>query len=511
MKSRFPGPGRRAGEFLWLLTAAVLIAPAGHAAAAVHPPEIEALVDQARSVPPELGAEALIRLAESDKVADRAWKIGLLEEAFQQGTLAQLRWKRVAVEFGRDPAAAFLNKAYAQNLDANSLQCRVVLAMLPLDRKKAKELFLDVPPPRLESLSCSDRLVHDVSLYYVTLAQVANTAFSPKEIAEDEPLRMVQRFLVGVTSPVQIGPVAQMLSNLKLKSEQREALMMSFAGMLKDIAGDPRSFAAVTANRSETGPQILKLAASARDQQIGTYPLLEAYRAFLVRNMSGVKCEEPALPAGTFGFAQSQPPPEDAVTFFNANLRAQNYPPGAEIKAISADEVQPDKVEPVRTDPSICSSSSCQQLSANYRTLIVNSAGFPVRPEEKENAEWRTRLKAFLASIAAWKDEDSNPSAYFRQKCALYSNLLNLVPKGSDRDDLMRSMLAFLTRNPYQREHRVEWFLPVYALIGRIFIDPVGLSQAMKELRGSDDPVIALFANLEQVAPRPPEAIVSLL
>ena len=53
--------------------------------------------------------------------------------------------------------------------------------------------------------------------------------------------------------------------------------------------------------------------------------------------------------------------------------------------------------------------------------------------------------------------------------------------------------------------------MPVSALIGRVALDPAGAGRVAEELRQADDPTIALYANLERVAPRTPDRILPLL
>ncbi len=96
-------------------------------------------------------------------------------------------------------------------------------------------------------------------------------------------------------------------------------------------------------------------------------------------------------------------------------------------------------------------------------------------------------------------------------KSAAYSDLLNLVFDGPDRELVLRAMLDYLKQNRFQRENRMEWFLPVNALIGRVALDPAGTGRVAEELRQVDDPTIALYANLETVAPRTPDRILPLL
>jgi hypothetical protein len=96
-------------------------------------------------------------------------------------------------------------------------------------------------------------------------------------------------------------------------------------------------------------------------------------------------------------------------------------------------------------------------------------------------------------------------------KSAAYTDLLNLVFNGPDRELVLRSMLDYLKQNRFQQESRIEWFLPVNALIGRMAMDSAGMGRLTDELGKVDDPTIALYANLERVAPRTPDRILPLL
>lgn len=53
----------------------LLLAPVLLPAAAERPGEIRTLVDAAPAAPPELAADILIRIAESGRVTDPAWKL----------------------------------------------------------------------------------------------------------------------------------------------------------------------------------------------------------------------------------------------------------------------------------------------------------------------------------------------------------------------------------------------------------------------------------------------------
>ena len=131
---------------------ALALLAASAAGAAQYPPEIDALVQRARSAPAEFAADVLIRLAASTRVTDKAARRELLEEAYTRAQGAQQRWKRVAaLAPPRGTPADLLSRAYAQDVDGGSLSCRVVRAMLDLDPARARRLFEDLPRPAAPS------------------------------------------------------------------------------------------------------------------------------------------------------------------------------------------------------------------------------------------------------------------------------------------------------------------------------------------------------------------------
>lgn len=474
--------------------------------AAKRPVEIEALVDRARGAPAEFAADALLRIAASGKIADEAWKSELLEEAFRRAAGAQQPVKRRAAgETLRGAPVDFLNRAFAQDLDALSLQCRAVRAMLLLDPAKARQWFTQIPRPRAPRVSCEDALTYDVSAYYETLGAVAGRGFTPAEIAEDEPFNLIEGCLRGLSSPVEVGPIARLLATLKLKRPQREALAAGFSASLKDLSGDDRSFYAAVGRNGRAGTHIAALAKLAP----APVALIEAYRAFLVRHLSGERCadsDEAPRPAVSFGLSLPAPVESGPAQYFNDSLRVDPIPP------ISRDEVQPAKVEGAAGGLRTCESPECKLLATRYMGLILSPEGRPFTSAEKSSEEWKARLKEYLSGLADWKqDSGGDAPAYFHQKCAFYSDLFNVVPNGPDRELVVRHFLDFLSRTSFQRDSRVEWFLPVNSLIGRVFLEPASMQELVRDLRNFSDPVIALYAELEAFAPRAPGSALSVM
>jgi hypothetical protein len=91
----------------------------------------------------------------------------------------------------------------------------------------------------------------------------------------------------------------------------------------------------------------------------------------------------------------------------------------------------------------------------------------------------------------------------------VYNNLYAMSP-GASRESVLRSWLSYLKQSRATVSDRAQWFVPVNALIGRVALDP-GNTKLAEILRQQDDPVIALYVQLEPLAPRGPEKVLPLL
>ncbi len=119
------------------------------------PTEIEALIEDARIAPGEFAADALLRIVESGRVTDRDWRRDLSEEAFRLAANAQQQMRRTYLAGSNvDTRTGYLSMAFDLKLDALSLRCRAVRAMLGVDKQKARELFSEIPKPEPPPVTC---------------------------------------------------------------------------------------------------------------------------------------------------------------------------------------------------------------------------------------------------------------------------------------------------------------------------------------------------------------------
>jgi hypothetical protein len=470
------------------------------------PADITALVDSARGVPPEFTADALIRIAAVNRV-EKPRKIELLEEAFRSASGAHDRMKLRPFQTKFSGPAGFLEKAAKQDLDTLSLQLRTVEAMLPLDPVKARDLFASIAEPELPRLDCKTSMVPDVSRYYEVLGRLADETYSPKQIAAEEPFKLLMRYLT-VNSAAQAGPAASTLAKVKLRSAQFRALLGQYMAGLKAVEGDDRTF---TFWRG-AGVNIGELAGAAAKYNISPVPLLEAYRAYLVRHLSGARCADntqlgvKVVLESFAGQLEKAEAPLSPSGYFNDTLRSGLVP------AITRDEETPRKSEGEAEGLKECTSVECVEIGKQYRMLVLKSNSIPYIPAEKAEAEWQNRLREYLTALTNWQqDTGTGDAEHFRTKSGVYTELLAVVPSGANRDAVLRSTLQYLEQTRSSVARPAEWFLPVNLLIARVALDPQSLSAFGADLRTSRDAVIALYANLERLAPRTPDRIMPLL
>jgi hypothetical protein len=453
---------------------------------------IDSVVDLARGAPAELASDALIRVASLDQLPKNR-RIELLDQAFQSAAASLVPYKkRLALTRNQGPSG-FLDHANALDLDALSLRLRAVEALLPLDPQRARARFEEIPPLDLPDLTCDDFMAYDLSRYYRVLAAVAAQTFKLKEVREEEQLKFLARHL-NINYPAQVAPAAQMLAgNLPVPDSAFQSFVTTFAGTLNHIGGDDRSF---TDAARETGSAISALAQASARRGLAPVVVLGAYREFLVNHLTAARCEELD---GTGSSA-------DPADYFNLHLRT------AAVGAIDDSERTASKREGKPKGLASCDSNECQDIRAQYQSLIIKGNGQAYQESERQSLDWQIRVRDFLSALASWNESSGAPPLqHFREKIDFYNQLVAIVPTSETRDYIFSSMLSFLIASRPSGEDQIEWYLPVIQLVGRIALDPRASERAAADLRQANDSAIALEMALELVAPHPVNEFMLLL
>jgi hypothetical protein len=467
--------------------------------------EVDALIAAARDLPAEFAADSLLRLAALDQV-EAPRKIELIRQAFDKASQAQQPFKLRSVFNPGQSILPFLNRANQQELDALSLELRAVDAMLAADPAQARALFLRIPAVHVAALHCADVMAADMDHFYQTLAGVAGRSFRAEEKTSGEAARFLARYAGAFASPVEARPAADAIAGWDGSDADFGTLVTAYAGALGKIHGDDRSFTYA----QRLGSRIEKLAAECKRRQVSPLPLLEAYRLYLVVHLSAARCaDDDRVSAGgvSFGLAtQQQPGPSDnsVVEFFNQKLRMDPLQPIQEL------ESTPARLEGEVVVTPACQDAACRAIVERYRGLVFGPNGQPIRAADQAGAEWPGKLQALLSELKKWTAGKESRAEFFRDKAAMYIDVLKLAQERGPREAVVHSELEFLAQSREQA-NRSEWFVMLSTLLARTVLDPADFGPFGAEMRQSSDPVVALYARLEAVAPRPIDRLVGLL
>jgi hypothetical protein len=441
---------------------------AGMPAADVAPrhkayPELMAIVDAARAAPPEFAADALLQVAQYPRLADTEWKRELAEEAFQSATLARIPMgQKVFVgPVGKHSSRALLG------LDRLSLQQRAVKVMLRIDPRRARELFEAMPKPVPRRLTCSETLLDEPSPYYDLLAEIINATYTPGERRQERHLGPALAAASGITSPVEVAPVAGLIPKLHLTAAQRELLATQFSSALGRIEGDDRAF----------GSSLFRIDAAMKEL-IGrcgesAVILRAAYRKFLVANFKGPRCAEDfnsKLP-----IAKLLDEIAARERFTEEERKSGELAGAAEIKPFYDD-------------------AEARRFQQGFKKLIFT-------PEaQRTGPAWRDKLDEYVRALENWTvAAGQSETELFRLKGGFLAWVTLVLPPGPERDQAVGTAVGYFKNSPAQGEDWVEWFGEVRGLVSIMHaMEPAEGAKFLVALEASGHPVLALYAKVER-------------
>ncbi len=419
-----------------------------------EPPQLpepyRSLVDLAHATPPEFAADALLRLVESGKIADRNAKRDLVEQAFHLAatTTFAVRMRGLPGTV-TDTRSGFLSRAYDLKLDALSLQSRAVRDLLAIDVPKARELFQAIPPAALAPLTCDDAMVYDEADFYQTMGAIVNSAFTEKERAKEDHINFLLDYLGQASSPAQLAPLAQLVKGVSATADQREILWNRLNGLLESLQVDDRSFSAtLSAISSEAASEI----------QVS----LDKYK----QRSQGCKGD------GVAGAAPAAAPSTRAKNVA-ATPKLERYWQSAAAKRLLEDGLK------LRTTPD----------------------GHAYAEAERSSPEWQAKLTDFLSELAGWtSDQEPSEADYYHEKCIVFEALVELVPPGPQRDKVLADFVDFISNSNLQQQSPVEWYMQANSMSERVRPYPQGeLAKLLEDYQHSGNPVLTLEVTLEKV------------
>jgi hypothetical protein len=421
------------------LTALVSISLLAGAQTLKLPGPAHAVWELAGAAPPEFAADALLRIAESNQVADRNARLELAEKAFQLASSAKFPVRMLGLSgTTMDTASGSLSEAYNLKLDTLSLQSRAVRDILPLDAAKARDLFGRIIRPALRPLTCDDALVWEPSDYYQALSAVANSAFTQKEKARQEHINLLLDALGQASSPFELIGLAAAVRNAAVTAAEHQLLWVRFNGTLENLQTDGRSFAA-------------SIGALAALNTPGIQSSLEKYR----RNPG---CE-----------GDTAKPPDKTPT----TPKLERY----------------------------WQSATARQLRDAGLKLRIGPNERLLSDADRMTPEWQRQLADYLNLIADWTpDQEPSEAVYYHEKCLVYIALLDLVPPGPQGEKILAEFVDFIGNSALYQRSPAEWFIEPHRLMNRAQSDPGLHAKILQAFENSGNPVLVLTVALEKLS-----------
>lgn len=439
----------------------------------------EQLADQALGVPAELGADVLLRLAETDKFQLPAKRVNAIESAFSLAKSARhpypISGTLSGISTDSDAGVAILSISGFNTL---SLQARAITLMLSLNKARAMTLFASIPNPAPPALTCKDSRRAVLTPYYDLLKRVYESGFSDAERKKGLPLALLLEHIKSLSSPLQLEPVARLLRSLKLSKPELVDLLAAYSTAMKRITSDDRSFTSATTLSFNQAFNDLQQEASR--QEIPTLPLADGFRSYLVRHLSAPSCAD----------SIDRPEVAKIVDLFNRTYAQESQ---GQIAPISAQETKPGHNLEQRFE--IYNFWQKPGTRTLQQDLIAMAADF--RNKKPDDPVWE-RVPEFLKQLESWKKQnDETPGNYFHQICFAYLPLIEMIPTGSLRNSVISAFVGFLHSSEMQRNNPPEWLMEYRRLMAIRGLTPADKKAILDIERAAGDPVMTLYLDLD--------------
>ncbi len=461
------------------------------------PAPILDLSNRALASPSPFAADLLIRLAGLPQVpveTRQQW----LEQAFDfaatsptqeadlRRALTQLLIARGAAEARLglhaegENVAEFVFRSPAPSLspmDGFHLRTRSVEEMLQWNPERAQDLFRQITVPDFTSVPCDQSVTGDSSAYYRLATRVFLLGFNPKERSEHRDVD----FLVNVT--------------LAARSANDLAPLTRFLPAIVDDLAFTRVTGAIVASLQQMRPpraseqyeldmQILADQLKARGKS--PFPLMVAYRGYLVGAIRNAKCDPVTFHGRSLPVSAEN---------FNETVRAYGGEETAQIRPIELDEIE--------RKESIPSVVLVQPLPERIGEFLLRSDALRASTEQQcKKPEWETAVRDLMNATDEWLGDRRESSKVaglptLMLLVSMYGELGAIAPEPNLRHTLLSRQIAALSGSNGSQVRDAEpraWLASASRLLAPSHLaeeDRIWVRDALGA--GGADPLLSLY------------------
>ena len=465
--------------------------------------EVNEVLRNAASVPPEFGADIRLTIVESG-IVEPQMRRALLNEAYSLAGAAQEQVPLKRVD-GGGPLTGALNDVFQKGLDYVSLRARVSQAFATDNVDRAQDLFRRIKLRSDVGSACEQQMVYDPSLYYSALARVLES-FSTSQRRD----RFLEDQVPQLVTAAQIAPFIKVVLEFSNSSPNLAIIAQRIAAQLSEIPSNPRVF---SSHYSDAITSLIKLAGLLPKSEQESF--LTQVRIWTLASVNGGMCQ---LRGGQFRTREGQlqrfvmPKPSE---LFNQQLAAAGL--GRVGLDIEANDVSASPLGPQAAKAGY--SSEYLRMFRSYHLLATDYGA------ANTTGRWQSELQKYIDAIDQWKEpSDSDEySAYYIEKAEILELLLGIqqnativqkkmtqaefaAPRGAnssgttwDGDDTALERLLKLidsapARDVYASQHLL-WFHPVKELLRSSY----SVGEVDADFVASSDPVIKAYGVLSRL------------
>jgi hypothetical protein len=478
--------GRRRWRTAAALVVAVVASAIGGVAAEDARPRgagtdtVQELADAAMAAEAEHGAHLLLALVESGRVKDRDRARELVDAALARIAEAEDPFA-VRLAAGRATDSREGYRAGASDMvpvDRLSLRCRAVRCLLDLDLRAARaELERVAPDLDLPGVDCRGVLLPKPDAFYETVARVAARAFTGDERAAGLDAALVERYVAGMRSGVQVLPVARLVLAVDLDADRRAALVGAYATALAGVEPSGRLLDETIG--APGAPETFdRLARAARATPGLEARAVHAVREYAVRSLGAPRC--PDSESG------------ERIPTWAARLNGGLFA----ARPITEEDVEVPRLERVGEEHRYWSRARAAEALDAFQRLRASREAIDAGKSETTEVAWKLDFDRLIDRLRAWRaEDDASEEDFVSQRCILYAGLYRVAPDEATRRSVTGEFLTFLKRHELDGRRRAVWvmFASYYAgqLTGR---ERTALLDAFAS---SGSPTLAAYAALQ--------------
>jgi hypothetical protein len=466
-------PGR------WLVCAAMVVAAAGPGLRGDEQSspsfDFRDLVSDARGLPADFAADALIRLSGSSRLT-KEMRHELLDEAFMRAYAVYDDHRRSTTAILRPESRQSAQRlAYDTGLTRLTLQVRAAQLMAFTDPLRARELF-DWIDLSLAPATCEDPLVPAVDEYYSALSLIARTTFAANRA---DMMRFFLTHLWRARLPSEMPAVALAVQRFRPRLDEAIYLEGVVRSILESGARDPRGFSSANL---DIVSRIAELQLADRRQGVDGWYLLEGLRAYLLAHLTGTRCSDSTTE-------------QFVAPAFNGAIGRLGA--ARDVDRIDAAAVYPSKLLGAARIDYYWQTPDAWRLYRNEGWLRGNGKT-PLPEAVRQTKDWSDQADLLLTDIEQWSGlREASARDYLYQKGVLFAGLVDLTPAGIIRTRAVRALIDFLRQSDYERDRRSLWFALLQQVLDIARSD--SRREMLAELEASRHPVLSVYARLEQV------------